>query len=58
MSCETVEKRVDLAGKAMTILVVTQHFPPEKGAVRRLFEFARYFVKQGHRVLVLSTSLL
>jgi len=38
----------------MKILIITQHFPPEKGAVRRLFEFARYFVKQGHQVSVLT----
>ncbi len=40
--------------KAMNILIVTQHFPPEKGAVRRLFEFARYFVKTGHQVSVIT----
>ncbi|MFH1374690.1 MAG: glycosyltransferase family 4 protein [bacterium] len=38
----------------MNILIVTQHFPPEKGAVRRLFEFARFFVKQGENVSVLT----
>lgn len=38
----------------MNILIVTQHFPPEKGAVRRLFEFARFFVRQGHSVSVLT----
>ncbi|MEK7774697.1 MAG: glycosyltransferase family 4 protein [Candidatus Zixiibacteriota bacterium] len=38
----------------MKILIVTQHFPPEKGAVRRLFEFARYFVKEGQDVTVLT----
>jgi glycosyltransferase involved in cell wall biosynthesis len=38
----------------MTILIITQYFPPEKGAVRRLFEFARYFHRQGNRVLVLT----
>lgn len=38
----------------MRILIVTQHFPPEKGAVRRLFEFARFFVRQGHEVCVLT----
>jgi glycosyltransferase involved in cell wall biosynthesis len=38
----------------MNILIVTQHFPPERGAVRRLFEFARYFSRQGHRVSVLT----
>ena len=38
----------------MKILIVTQHFPPERGAVRRLFEFARYFVRQGHEVSVLT----
>lgn len=38
----------------MNILIVTQHFPPEKGAVRRLFEFARFFVKNGHSVSVLT----
>jgi colanic acid biosynthesis glycosyl transferase WcaI len=38
----------------MDILLVTQHFPPERGAVRRLFEFARYFVHQGHQVSVLT----
>lgn len=38
----------------MRILIVTQHFPPERGAVRRLFEFARFFVRQGHEVSVLT----
>ena len=38
----------------MRILIVTQHFPPEKGAVRRLFEFARYFVRMGHDVSVMT----
>ncbi len=38
----------------MRILIVTQHFPPEKGAVRRLFEFARYFVKNGEDVSVMT----
>ncbi|MEW6411107.1 MAG: glycosyltransferase family 4 protein [Candidatus Zixiibacteriota bacterium] len=38
----------------MKILIVTQHFPPERGAVRRLFEFARYFVSKGHQVSVLT----
>ncbi|HVP06994.1 MAG TPA: glycosyltransferase family 4 protein [Candidatus Acidoferrum sp.] len=38
----------------MNILIVTQHFPPERGAVRRLFEFARHFVHQGHHVSVLT----
>ncbi|MDF1546048.1 MAG: glycosyltransferase family 4 protein [bacterium] len=38
----------------MRILIVTQHFPPEKGAVRRLFEFARYFVRQGIDVSVMT----
>ncbi len=38
----------------MKILIVSQHFPPERGAVRRLFEFARYFVKNGHEVSVLT----
>ncbi len=38
----------------MNILIVTQHFPPERGAVRRLFEFARYFVQNGHSVSVLT----
>ncbi|HWR83062.1 MAG TPA: glycosyltransferase family 4 protein [Candidatus Deferrimicrobium sp.] len=38
----------------MNILIVTQHFPPEKGAVRRLFEFARYFVRQGESVSVMT----
>ena len=38
----------------MKILIVTQHFPPERGAVRRLFEFARYFVQNGHKVTVLT----
>lgn len=38
----------------MRILIVTQHFPPEKGAVRRLFEFARFFVRNGHDVSVLT----
>ena len=38
----------------MRILIVTQYFPPERGAVRRLFEFARYFVRNGHQVSVLT----
>ncbi len=38
----------------MKILIITQHFPPEKGAVRRLFEFARYFVKKGIDVSVMT----
>ena len=38
----------------MKILIITQHFSPERGAVRRLFEFARYFVRQGHKVSVLT----
>ncbi len=38
----------------MNILIVTQHFPPEKGAVRRLFEFARFFARQGERVSVMT----
>jgi len=38
----------------MNILIVTQYFPPERGAVRRLYEFARYFVTQGHTVSVLT----
>ncbi len=38
----------------MNILIVAQHFPPERGAVRRLFEFARHFVTQGHQVSVLT----
>ncbi len=40
--------------KSMRILLVTQHFPPEKGAVRRLFEFALFFKQQGHEVSVLT----
>ncbi|HUV30554.1 MAG TPA: glycosyltransferase family 4 protein [Acidobacteriota bacterium] len=38
----------------MNILVVSQHFPPERGAVRRLFEFSRFFVQNGHNVSVLT----
>lgn len=38
----------------MKILIVTQHFPPERGAVRRLFEFARYFAQHGHDVSVMT----
>ncbi|MFQ5454018.1 MAG: glycosyltransferase family 4 protein [Candidatus Zixiibacteriota bacterium] len=38
----------------MKILFITQHFPPERGAVRRLFEFARYFACNGHEVSVLT----
>ena len=40
--------------KAMRILLVTQHFPPERGAVRRLFEFATHFKDNGHDVTVLT----
>jgi len=38
----------------MRILIVTQHFPPERGAVRRLYEFARYFVQNGSDVSILT----
>ncbi len=38
----------------MNILIVTQHFPPERGAVRRLAEFARHFTKEGEQVSVLT----
>ena len=38
----------------MKILIIAQHFPPAKGAVRRLFEFARFFVKNGHDVSVMT----
>jgi glycosyltransferase involved in cell wall biosynthesis len=38
----------------MKILIIAQHFPPERGAVRRTFEFARYFVRQGHDVSVMT----
>nr|MBN2276655.1 glycosyltransferase family 4 protein [candidate division Zixibacteria bacterium] len=38
----------------MKILLVTQHFPPEKGAVRRLFEFANHFKDNGHEITVLT----
>lgn len=38
----------------MKILIVTQHFPPERGAVRRLFEFARHFARNGHDVSVMT----
>ena len=38
----------------MDILIVTQHFPPERGAVRRLFEFARFFVQRGDNVSVMT----
>lgn len=38
----------------MRILLVTQHFPPEKGAVRRLHEFARHFRASGHDVTILT----
>lgn len=38
----------------MNILIVSQHFPPERGAVRRLFEFARFFAQSGHKVSVLT----
>ena len=38
----------------MKILFVTQHFPPERGAVRRLFDFARKFSQNGHEVTVLT----
>ncbi|PKK83943.1 MAG: hypothetical protein CVT49_05825 [candidate division Zixibacteria bacterium HGW-Zixibacteria-1] len=40
--------------KAMRILLITQHFPPERGAVRRLFEFAAHFKDNGHDVTVLT----
>lgn len=38
----------------MKILILTQHFPPEKGAVRRLYEFSRYFVENGHDVSIMT----
>ncbi len=38
----------------MKILIVTQYFPPERGAVRRLFEFAKIFHRNGHEVTVLT----
>lgn len=38
----------------MRILIVTQYFPPERGAVRRLFEFAKIFRDNGHDVSVLT----
>ncbi len=38
----------------MNILIVTQHFPPERGAVRRLAEFARQFARGGMDVSVLT----
>jgi colanic acid biosynthesis glycosyl transferase WcaI len=38
----------------MRILFVTQHFPPERGAVRRLYEFAEYFKENGHDVTILT----
>ncbi|RKX28953.1 MAG: hypothetical protein DRP47_02970 [Candidatus Zixiibacteriota bacterium] len=38
----------------MRILIITQHFPPERGAVRRLAEFARFFVHEGIDVSVLT----
>lgn len=38
----------------MKILIVTQHFPPERGAVRRLYEFAEFFSRNGHDVSVLT----
>jgi glycosyltransferase involved in cell wall biosynthesis len=40
--------------KKMRILIITQHFPPERGAVRRLFEFATHFKDNGHDVTVLT----
>lgn len=40
--------------KPMKILLITQHFPPERGAVRRLFEFATHFKDNGHDVTVLT----
>ncbi|MEA2030871.1 MAG: glycosyltransferase family 4 protein [candidate division Zixibacteria bacterium] len=38
----------------MKILIITQYFPPERGAVRRLAEFARYFAHEGVDVSVLT----
>ncbi len=38
----------------MRILILTQYFPPERGAVRRLFEFAKIFQEHGHQVTVLT----
>lgn len=42
------------ANETMRILFITQYFPPEKGAVRRIFEFARHFSKEGHDVSVVT----
>lgn len=49
-----VLERGTIRGQDMDILIVTQYFPPERGAVRRLYEFARYFVKNGHKVSVMT----
>ncbi len=38
----------------MKILFITQHFPPERGAVRRLYQFAEYFKENGHDVTILT----
>jgi len=38
----------------MRILFVTQHFPPERGAVRRLYQFAEFFKENGHDVTILT----
>ncbi len=38
----------------MRILIITQYFPPERGAVRRLFEFAKIFQEHGHQVTILT----
>lgn len=38
----------------MRILLITQHFPPEKGAVRRLYEFAKFFKSDGNQVSILT----
>jgi len=52
--CQAFQKKVVCPQADMNILIVTQHFPPEKGAVRRLYEFARYFVRQGQDVSVMT----
>ena len=46
---------MDSSKKRVKILYISQYFPPEIGATQaRAFEIARYLVKQGHKVTVIT----
>ena len=51
---ESGSRLAGLRREIMRILIITQYFPPERGAVRRLFEFAKIFRDHGHDVTVLT----